>query len=347
MREDWLLILGSMLVAGALYNHYMGHSALLVELIMLGGGAALVLLSVRYRSRSETVSAQHGILHRLLSKAMGERMVGHLIPIIGFAILLGWSAYKITVAGETNLRMEDIIVTLLGFSLVLYETGPSKAQLAKDFVVLYLVFLTFVFVVIWKTYTLLTGESYYEITSYAEYYFVTSPVVSVLQLFGFRVDAVLDLDGIGLSNVIEYYHDGRLLRVGIGVGCSGLYSAGLFFSAFLAFVLVRYERVDRYIGVAAAVGFALTWVSNIIRMVVTVMAGIFWGHPALALVHSYIGIIIFVCLITVFWIAITRWLDRVEGSPGPPGHRGEEGVTIDSEGATVEETTGVEQRSPE
>ena len=109
------------------------------------------------------------------------------------------------------------------------------------------------------------------ITAYAEYYVVTSPVVAILKFFGFQVTAVLNLDGIGLSNIIEYVHDGRLLRVGIGVGCSGLYSAGLFFSAFLAFVLVRYERFDRYIAVALAIGFAVTWLANIIHSSATVL----------------------------------------------------------------------------
>lgn len=322
MREEWSLILGSMLVAGALYNHYMGHSALLIELIMLAAGASLFILSVKCHSGSMAVPEKHGMLHRLLSKWLKDRLVEQLIPATGFALLLAWSIYKIVVVGETDLRMEDIIVTLLGFSLVLYESGPSKAQTAKDFTVLYLAFLAFVFVVIWKTYSIVTGESYYEITAYAEYYIVTLPVVHILQMFGFDVNAVLDIDGIGLSNVIEYHYDGRLLRVGIGVGCSGLYSAGLFFSAFLAFVLVRYEKVDRYIVAAVAIGFALTWLSNIIRMIVTILAGIFWGHPALALVHSYIGIIIFVCLITVFWMCITRWLDGIESRsepPAPPG----------------------------
>ncbi len=319
MRRDWFLIFGAMLVAGALYNHYMGHSALLVELIMLACGAVFMFMSIRRQSKDELAVAERGLVYRALAKAVGEERVDHIVPVLGFAMLLAWSAYKILVQSETDLRMEDIIVTLFGLSLVLYEHGPSKVQQVKDFVVLYLGLLAFVFVVIWRTYSILTGESYYEITGYAEYYMVTSPTVAMLQLFGFQVDAVLDLGGIGLSNIIEYYHDDRLLRVGIGVGCSGLYSAGLFFSAFLAFVLVRYERVDAPIAAGLGIGFAVTWFSNIIRMVITVMAGIIWGHPALALVHAYIGIIIFVCLITVFWIAITRWLDRVEGRRRPSG----------------------------
>ena len=122
----------------------------------------------------------------------------------------------------------------------------------------------------------------------------------------------LELDGIGLANIIEYVHDGRLLRLGIGVGCSGLYSAGLFFSAFLAFVLTRYRRLDTNIGIGLCIGLLVTWASNIIRMTITIMTGIAYGHPALAFVHSYIGILIFVGCITVFWLLIVRWLDKKE-----------------------------------
>jgi exosortase/archaeosortase family protein len=77
-------------------------------------------------------------------------------------------------------------------------------------------------------------------------------------------------------------------------------------------VLARYRKVDRYIGAALGVGFLLTWAANIIRMVITVMTGIAWGHPALATVHSYLGVLIFVAFITVFWVVIVRWLDKKE-----------------------------------
>lgn len=91
-----------------------------------------------------------------------------------------------------------------------------------------------------------------------------------------------------------------------------MYSAGLFFSAFLAFVLVRYRRFDRRILVALGLGLLVTWVSNIIRMTITIIVGSMYGHPALAFVHAYIGIIIFVVCLTIFWTIIVRWLDRVE-----------------------------------
>lgn len=316
LRSEWLLLFGSSLVAGALYNHYMGHSALLVELIMLGVGAVVATWACLSLQRSE-VAASEGILVDFLSRYIRRERCGVLIPVAGFALILSWSVWKIAFVGMTDLRMEDFIVTLLGLSLVVYPSGRSKLADAKDFVVLYLMLLTVVFVVIWRTYSIVTGDSHYRITSYAEYYIITAPVAWLMSALGFHVNAILDIDGIGLSNMIEYEYDGTLLRVGIGAGCSGLYSAGLFFSAFLAFVITRYRRIDTYTSVGLLVGFALTWLSNIIRMVVTVAAGITWGHPALAFVHAFIGIVIFVAFISVFWILIVRWLDSKElGSEG-------------------------------
>jgi hypothetical protein len=53
-------------------------------------------------------------------------------------------------------------------------------------------------------------------------------------------------------------------------------------------------------------------------MVFTVLVGSAYGGPALAVFHSYFGIIVFVVFVTVFWILIVRWLDHVEGSIMPP-----------------------------
>lgn len=316
-KGEWLLLFGSMLVAGALYNHYMGHSALLIEIIMVAAGCALAIYAAKILAVPED-EASHGILVDLLSRFLSKERCRTVIPVLGFLLLFSWSTWKIVVNGEANLHMEDFIVTLLGLSLVLYYSGPSAFADVKDFVVLYLAFLTVVFVIIWRTYYFVTGDSHYEVTAYAEHYAVTLPVVALLDLLGFHVTAVLELEGIGLANIIEYVHDGSLLRLGIGVGCSGLYSAGLFFSAFLAFVLVRYRKLDAYIGAGLAAGLLVTWMSNIIRMAITIMTGIAYGHPALAFVHSYIGILIFIGCITVFWLLIVRWLDSKEGQGQKP-----------------------------
>lgn len=318
-QKEWLLLFGSLFVAGALYNHYLGHSALLVEIILVAVGVIMALYAARMTSVLKK-EAEDGLLIRIMRRFLSKEIAAAIIPMLGFAVLLVWSVWKIFVIQMTDLHMEDFIVTLFGLSLVLYNYGPSKYHQMQDFVVFYLLFLTLVFVGLWKLYEILSGESAYRITAYAEFYIVTQPTTSILSIMGFDVSCELRLGGIGLANIIEYEYKDRILRLGIGSGCSGLYSAGLFFSAFLAFVLVRYQRFDRYIGVALALGFAVTWLSNIVRMVFTIMAGITWGHPALAFFHSYLGIVVFVIFITIFWLLIVRWLDAREPKPteAPP-----------------------------
>ena len=316
-RQDWLLFIGALLVIGALYNHYLGHSVLLVELIMLAVGSVLGLISARQRMGRVDVAKDEGLITRFLSRYFEERTISIMIPVSGFVLLLAWSLWKVLSVGETILRMEDFVVTLFALALILYQSAPSKLHAQRDFVLLYLMFLTIVFAGIWKLYSLITGESYGRITGYSEYYFITVPTVSLVNLFGVDATAILDLDGVGLSNVIEYVYQGRIVALGIGSGCSGLYSAGLFFSAFLALVLVRYEKVDARIMLGLGAGLVLTWFSNILRMVVTILVGAEWGAPALSTFHMYFGILLFIMFVAIFWFFLIRWLDGHERRPVP------------------------------
>ncbi|MGB2581177.1 MAG: exosortase/archaeosortase family protein [Thermoplasmata archaeon] len=331
IREDWLLLVGALLIIAALYNHYMGHSVLLFELILLAVGSVMGILSVWRMLGRKDVAEDKGLITELLSRYLGEKTISVLLPSIGLLLLVFWSAWKVLSASETNLRMEDFVVTLFALSLILYDTASSKYHEQRDFVLLYLLFLTIVFAGLWKLYTIITGESYGNVTAHAEYYFITIPVVTIVNLFGVDATAVLNLSGIGISNIIEYQYEGRLVRLGIGAGCSGLYSAGLFFSAFLSFVLVRYRTVNAKIALGLGVGLLVTWFSNILRMIVTIVVGAELGAPALATFHMYFGIIVFMCFVLVFWYFIVRWLDaripiRSDAVPQPASAEDEAGA---------------------
>lgn len=314
VRREWLLMLGSLTVMAALFNHYLSHSTYFLEILLVSIGTCLALFSL-WRMSDERREERDGLIIEFLSRFAPKETVAVLLPILGFSVILAWSAWKLFVSGQSDLRIEDFIVTLFGLSLVLYYFGPSGHTMQKDFVVLYLFFLTAIFAVIWKLYAVVTGESHVRITAYSEYYFITLPVIWLVRLFGVDADAELDTDGIGLSNTIAYEYDGSLIRLGVGTGCSGLYSAGLFFSAFLAFVIVRYERMDGRILAALGLGLLVTWFGNIFRMAVTVLVGSVYGHPALVFVHSTLGIVIFVVFIAVFWYLIVRWLDKSPAGP--------------------------------
>jgi exosortase/archaeosortase family protein len=318
IQRDWLLLLGVLLVFAALYNHYIGHSVYLIEIIFVVAGVLIGLYSL-FLPSAKPPEEEDGLLVTLLSKVVSKKMCAIMLPALGLAIITIWSAWKISVKGSTDLRMEDFIVTLFGLSLVLYYSGPSKYTVQKDFVVLYLLFMTFVFIVIWKTYTMTTGQSGAEFSASLQYHFITVPVVLLLQMVGVDANAILVMSNVpGMSNYIDYPYDGRTLTLGVGATCSGIYSAGLFFSAFLSFVLVRYRKIDRAIFLGLATGLLMTWLSNIFRMTITVAIGSIYGHPALVLFHSYFGIIAFILFLTIFWVLIVRWLDRRETVLPPP-----------------------------
>ncbi len=318
IQREWLLLLGSLLVFAALYNHYIGHSVYLVEIIFVVAGVLIGVGSI-FLPAGKAPEDEEGLLVRLLTKFIPKKVCAILLPLIGLAIIAIWTTWKISVTGSTDLRMEDFMVTLFGLSLVLYYSGPSKYTAQKDFVVLYLLFMTFVFVVIWKTYTKTTGGAGATFSADVQYHFITVPVVFFLQMLGVDATAILISENApGMSNYIDYPYDGRMITLGVGITCSGLYSAGLFFSAFLSFVLVRYKRIDKYILLGLGAGLLVTWISNIFRMTITVLIGSIFGHPALSLFHAYFGIVVFIVFLTVFWMLIVRWLDKREPVETPP-----------------------------
>ena len=322
-KRDLSLLLGAVLVAGALYNHYFGHSVLLVEIISIAIGATIFIYGMWQKDGKESPITK-GILISLLSKFLNEKQIETILPLSGFILLVGWTLLKIFVTGDTGLTMGDVIITLLAISVILYYFGPSKYQIEKDFIVLYLIFLTIVFAIIVPVTMSISGESYASFSAYSEFYLVTQPVAFISNIFGANVNAVLDLQSGGMSNNLEFSYHGRLIVLGIGITCSGLYTFGLFFSAFLSFIIVKYRKIDRYIGTALLIGAFVTWASNIVRMVIVVLVGAAYGFQALAIVHMYIGIVLFVLFASVFWVLIVRWLDKKEGLVPPPTEKQEE-----------------------
>ncbi len=317
--REWLLLLGTLLVFAALYNHYIGHSVYLVEIIFVVTGVVIGIGSL-FLPSTKAPEDEEGILVQLLSRFISKKLCAIILPLTGLVIIAVWTGWKITVTGSSDLRMEDFMVTLFGLALVLYYSGPSRFTVQKDFIVLYLMFMTFVFVVLWESYTSATGSAGARLSAQVQYSFIAVPVVFFLQLLGVDATAILILDNAPLmSNYIDYPYDGRMITLGIGVTCSGLYSAGLFFSAFLSFVLVRYKRVDRFILLGLGAGLLVTWISNIFRMTITVLIGSAYGYPALSVFHAYFGIVVFIIFLTVFWMVIVRWLDKREPArPSPP-----------------------------
>src|SRR5207247_6330975 len=92
------------------------------------------------------------------------------------------------------------------------------------------------------------------------------------------------LSGIGISNTVHSVagatapgltfvpvHVGAEVTVVITTACSGIYSFGIFASAFAAFVVTEYERPSKQLGVFLALGLATSYLANVFRRVVIIL----------------------------------------------------------------------------
>ena len=61
-----------------------------------------------------------------------------------------------------------------------------------------------------------------------------------------------------------------------------------------------------------ALGVALAWFANIIRMTIIVMVGSYYGKDALLWTHKYLGEIIFIAWTAVFWMFLFKYMPEPE-----------------------------------
>jgi exosortase/archaeosortase family protein len=99
----------------------------------------------------------------------------------------------------------------------------------------------------------------------------------------------------------------------ISTSCSGIYSFGIFASAFVAFLLTEYEHPSRRLWVLLALGFLASYLANLLRMVIVVLVGYYADSAQsdlqnLLLAHSYAGWVIFLGWLALFWGLLFKFL---------------------------------------
>jgi exosortase/archaeosortase family protein len=99
----------------------------------------------------------------------------------------------------------------------------------------------------------------------------------------------------------------------ISTACSGIYSFGIFASAYSAFLLTEYERASRRLWYILGLGFLASYAANLLRMVVIVLVGYYTDSAQtdlqyLLLAHSYAGWIIFLAWLALFWGLLFKFL---------------------------------------
>ena len=310
----------------------------LLGIIMMLIGIILIFAGLKARKKAKSSKRTVSKTNRLKSTAprLSNRLIhkltinGRLLPylwIIGLLIIaadfiLNFFIQKSEIGGN------DLIVIFFGITLVFYNPpewmviGPYKANWIKkkfsremDFIAVFLGLLILILVIPIYAGALWTGNTqgaqsddlYFE--GDMVYALLTAPLSGILSVLGIANTA----SGALLTFEMA---DGSTGGVGIAATCAGIYSFGIFLSAFIAFILSEYSRFTRQIGILLVVGSALTYLANLLRMTLIVLAGYYNGigsgdDPApftLLWTHKYAGELIFISWVAVFWWIAFKYL---------------------------------------
>jgi len=256
------------------------------------------------------------LIHRL---TRGGRLV-RLFPGLGAGLILADIGYNWTLSATPALQTEDTIVLFGAACLMAYRFVPPRFARERDFVLLFFGWLNVILVV-----PLLLARLYYaDLERSVDVYswVALAPQTSgLLNLFGVksRIVAVAGSTAPGLLFTPE--HMSVQVTVVITTACSGIYSFGIFSSAFLAFVLTEYKDITRRLWMLLGLGLLTAYVANVLRMVVIVLVGYYTDSTQtdlqnMLIAHSYAGWLIFLGWLLLFWGVLFRLMPLDD--PVPP-----------------------------
>ncbi|MFC1871149.1 archaeosortase/exosortase family protein [Chloroflexota bacterium] len=132
------------------------------------------------------------------------------------------------------------------------------------------------------------------------------------------VTAITGILGLPITNqgqLLQFTsRTGDAISTTVTPGCAGLATIGVFIALFTLMVLdIRLPL--KKAGYIFLIGLAGTWLQNIIRILISLTAGYFWGGEALAMVHSNIAYVIF-----PLWFALFAYIYLRQTGKKPSGN---------------------------
>jgi exosortase/archaeosortase family protein len=229
---------------------------------------------------------------------------------LGAAIIVADLAYNAVLSATPALLTEDTIVLAAAISLVSYGFIPLRFARERDFVLLFFIVLNSILVLplIVARAVFANFEQSVDLYSWVALAPQTGAVLNLLGV-GNSVHSVSGSTAPGIT--FQPRHLSIQVTVVITTACSGIYSFGIFASAFVAFVLTEYKSVSRRVWLLLGLGFLTAYVANVLRMVAIVLVGYYTDTPAtdlqnMLIAHSYAGWLIFLGWIALFWGIILK-----------------------------------------
>jgi exosortase/archaeosortase family protein len=271
--------------------------------------------------RFETRSLGARLLHGL---TLQGRLV-RLFPIAGVGIIAADLAYNFLLSSSPALLTEDVMVLLTATVLLGYCFVPPVYRRERDFALIFFLVLDLILVAPLLVVRLVLRNADASVDVYS--WTALAPQLSfILSLVGVAnsVHAVAGFTAPGLTfTPVKMSVPVTLV---ISTSCSGIYSFGIFASAFVAFLMTEYESPSRRLWILLAFGFLASYVANLLRMVIIVLVGYYTDSAQsdlqnLLLAHSYAGWIIFLGWLALFWGLLFRFLPTeraISGSETTP-----------------------------
>jgi exosortase/archaeosortase family protein len=287
---------------------------LALPLLVVGGG--LLTLAV-WPSTDAAVDSSTSLASRFLRwLTMNGRLVP-FFPVLGVALIIADLVYNWVLSATPALQTEDTIVLLAAISLLGYDRVPDRFARERDFLLLFFIWLNVILVVPLLIARLASAdlEKSVDVYSWLALAPQTSAVLSALGVNN-QLHAVAGSTAPGLTFTPE--HLSVQVTVVITTACSGIYSFGIFASAFVAYVLTEYQDLSNRIWLLLGLGFGTAYIANVLRMVIIVLVGYYTDTAEtdlqnLLIAHSYAGWLIFLGWIALFWGVILRFVPREPG----------------------------------
>lgn len=156
----------------------------------------------------------------------------------------------------------------------------------------------FIFILLIINGFLLTGLPFILNTTTEEYILFkkSNEIVAIL--------ATLFLNLIKTTNVTGNTIDFDGFRVGIGYACSGVESISVFLSAIIAYTIsIKEKNIKKMVFYILIGGTALFFI-NILRVMIIVLVGYYYGTETMYFVHANLGWILFLVVMSVFWYLV-------------------------------------------
>jgi len=288
-----------------------------VGIPLVAVGVAM-LVGIVWPAGTRLPEAPPSLASTLIRRATWNGRLVRLFPMVGMMMLAADLLYNLKLSASPALQTEDTIVILAASVFIVYGFVPPRFSRERDFVLTFVVALNAILVV--PLLLARAWEADFERSVDLYSWVALAPQTSaVLQLLGVQnsVHPVAGVTAPGLTFVPQ--HLGVQVTVVITTACSGIYSFGIFASAFVAFVLTEFERPARRVWLLMGFGLLASYVANVLRMVIIVLVGYYTDTAEtdlqnMLVAHSYAGWLIFLAWIALFWGALIKSFPGAAGS---------------------------------